>query len=163
MPDHAQLNFFDFAVFLAYILTLLGLGLWVGRRGHSSARGYFLGDKKIPWYVVGASMVAADISSEHFIANVGGAYNYGVVLAAGSWNTWIIYSLLIWVFLPYYVRTGLYTMPQFLERRYHPACRYIFALFLVAGYVAAIIASSLYAGGVLLESIVGLKVRYGIV
>jgi SSS family solute:Na+ symporter len=163
MPDHAQLNAFDFAVFLVYVLTLLGLGLWVGRRGHSSARGYFLGDKKIPWYVVGASMVAADISSEHFIANVGGAYNYGVVLAAGSWNTWIIYSLLIWVFLPYYVRTGLYTMPEFLERRYSPVCRYIFAVVLVIGYVAAIIAGSLYAGGVMLESIFGLNILYGIV
>jgi SSS family solute:Na+ symporter len=163
MPDHTQLDAFDFIVFAAYILTLLGLGLWVGRRGHGSARGYFLGDKKIPWYVVGASMVAADISSEHFIANVGGAYNYGVVLAAGSWNTWIIYSLLIWVFLPYYVRTGLYTMPEFLERRYRPACRYIFAVALVIGYVAAILAGSLYAGGVVLESIFGLNVHYGIV
>lgn len=163
MPDHAQLNAFDFAVFAAYILALLGLGLWVGRRGHSSARGYFLGDRKIPWYVVGASMVAADISSEHFIANVGGAYQYGVVLAAGSWNTWIIYSLLIWVFLPYYVRTGLYTMPEFLERRYNSACRYIFAVVLVIGYVAAIIAGSLYAGGVALESVFGLNVFYGIV
>ena len=103
-------------------------------------------------------MVAADISSEHFIANVGGAYQHGVVLAAGSWNTWIIYSLLIWVFLPYYVRTGLYTMPEFLERRYNPACRYIFAVFLVIGYVAAIIAGSLYAGGIALESIFGLNV-----
>ncbi|HZM02048.1 MAG TPA: sodium/solute symporter [Candidatus Saccharimonadales bacterium] len=163
MPDYAQLNVLDFGVFLAYVLILLGLGLWVGRRGHRTARGYFLGDKKIPWYVVGASMVAADISSEHFIANVGGAYQYGVVLAAGSWNTWIIYSLLIWIFLPYYVRTGLYTMPEFLERRYNPLCRYIFALVLVIGYVAAIIAGSLYAGGIALESVFGLNVLYGIV
>lgn len=163
MSDHAQLSIFDFAVFAAYVLTLLGLGFWVGRRGHNSAKGYFLGDRKIPWYVVGTSMVAADISSEHFIANVGGAYNYGVVLAAGSWNTWIIYSLLIWVFLPYYVRTGLYTMPEFLERRYGPACRYIFAIALVVGYVAAILAGALYAGGVVLENIFGLDVRYGIV
>ncbi len=163
MPEHANLNVLDFAVFIAYILAMLGVGLWVGRRGHDTVRGYFLGDKKFQGYVVGASMVAADISSEHFIANVGGAYQHGVVLAAGSWNTWIIYSLLIWVFLPYYVRTGLYTMPEFLERRYNPACRYIFAVFLVVGYVAAIIAGSLYAGGVALESIFGLNVLYGII
>ncbi len=163
MPDHAQLNAFDFAVFGTYIALMVALGLWVARKARNTARGYFLGDKKIPWYVVGTSMVAADISSEHFIANVGGAYKHGIVLAAGSWNTWIIYSLLIWVFLPYYVRTGLYTMPEFLERRYNAACRYIFAVFLVIGYVAAIIAGSLYAGGVALESIFGLNVYYGIV
>ena len=162
MPVSAQLSFFDFAVFALYILAMLAVGLWVGRKGHSSAKAYFLGDKKMPWYVIGTSMVAADISSEHFIANVGAAYQHGVVVAAGSWNTWIIYSLLIWVFLPYYVRTGLYTMPEFLERRYNAACRYIFAGFLLAGYVMGIIAASLYAGGVLLENICGLNPYYGI-
>jgi solute:Na+ symporter, SSS family len=159
---HVSLDACDFAIFFAYMLVLVGVGLWVGRQSKHTARDYFLGDRKIPWYVVGASMVAADISSEHFIANVGGAYRHGVVLAAGSWNTWIIYSLLIWIFLPYYVRTGLYTMPEFLERRYNAACRYIFAVFLVIGYVGAIIAGSLYAGGVALESIFGLEVHYGI-
>ena len=165
MPGHVSLNGWDLAIFFAYLLGTISLGFWVSRRGRRSntSRGYFLGDRKIPWYVVGASMVAADISSEHFIANVGGAYQHGIVLAAGSWNTWIIYSLLIWVFLPYYVRTGLYTMPEFLERRYNTACRYIFAVFLVIGYVAAIIAGSLYAGGIALESIFGLEVHYGIV
>lgn len=163
MAEHAQLNAFDFAVFGIYIALIVTLGLWVARKARNTARGYFLGDKKIPWYVVGTSMVAADISSEHFIANVGGAYKHGIVLAAGSWNTWIIYSLLIWIFLPYYVRTGLYTMPEFLERRYNSASRYIFAVFLVIGYVAAIIAGSLYAGGLALENIFGLNIYYGIV
>ena len=163
MPGPVNLNILDFAVFFGYMLVLIALGLWVARHARNTVRGYFLGDRKIPWYVVGASMVAADISSEHFIANVGGAYQHGVVLAAGSWNSWIIYSLLIWVFLPYYVRTGLYTMPEFLERRYNLACRYIFAVSLVIGYVAAIIAGSLYAGGVALENIFGLDIRYGIV
>jgi SSS family solute:Na+ symporter len=162
MPDHASLNFLDYAIFGVYIVVMVALGFWVARRGQKTARSYFLGNKTIPWYVVGTSMVAADISSEHFIANVGGAYKHGVVLAAGSWNSWIIYSLLIWIFLPYYVRTGLYTMPEFLERRYNVACRYIFAVFLVVGYVMAIIAGSLYAGGIALESIFGLNVIYGI-
>ncbi len=124
-----KLTLFDFAVFGLYMAATLALGFWVARRGGNTTRGYFLGDKRIPWYVVGASMVATDISSEHFISNVGGAYKHGIVLAAGSWNAWIIYSLLIWIFLPYYIRTGIYTMPEFLERRYNTACRYIFAVF----------------------------------
>ncbi|PWU15643.1 MAG: hypothetical protein C5B50_15045 [Verrucomicrobia bacterium] len=163
MSRAVSLNICDFLVFGVYVVVLVGVGFWVARRSQRTVRGYFLGDKKIPWYVVGTSMVAADISSEHFIANVGGAYKHGVVLASASWNCWIIYSLLIWIFLPYYVRTGLYTMPEFLERRYNPTCRYLFAVCLVIGYVAAIIAGALYAGGVFLESIFGLDVHYGII
>jgi SSS family solute:Na+ symporter len=163
MPGQSNLHPIDFVVFAGYILLTVALGFWVARRGKQTSRSYFLGDNRIPWYVVGASMVATDISSEHFIANVGGAYQHGIVLAAGSWNSWIIYSLLIWVFLPYYVRTGIFTMPEFLERRYNACCRYIFAVFLIIGYVVAIIGGSLYAGGLAMESIFGLNLRYGIV
>ncbi len=155
MNHHASLNVIDLAVFAAYMLLTVALGFWVARKGKRSAQGYFLGNKTIPWFVIGASMVAADISSEQFISNVGGAYKYGIVLATGDWNAWIIYSLLILVFLPYYVRTGLYTMPEFLERRYNPTCRYIFALASIAGFVAAINAGALYSGGVMLNSFLG--------
>jgi SSS family solute:Na+ symporter len=100
-------------------------------------------------------MVAADISSEQFISNVGGAYRHGIVLAAGDWNAWIIYTILILIFLPFYLRTRVYTMPQFLERRYNRACRYIFALASVVGFVAAINAGALYSGGIMLDSFFG--------
>ena len=157
------LHSLDLAIFILYILGTVALGFWVARRGKETAQGYFLGNKTIPWFVVGTSMVATDISSEHFISNVGGAYKYGIVLAAGDWNAWIIYSLLILLFLPYYVRTGLYTMPEFLERRYSPICRYIFSVALIIGYVAAINAGALYAGGLMLESFFGIKVIPSIV
>ena len=97
-------------------------------------------------------MVSGDISSEHFIANVGIAYLYGMAAATGSWNSWIIYSIFLFVFLPYYVRNGLYTMPQFLERRYNATCRYLYAASLVIGYIATLLAGSLYAGGLAIES-----------
>jgi len=128
MTDAISLNAIDLAVFAAYMVATVAVGFWVARRGRGTAKNYFLGGKSIPWYVVGASMVSTNISSEHFIANVGAAYRYGVVPATGSWNTWIIYSLLIWVFLPYYIRSGIYTMPQFLEQRYNATCRYLFAV-----------------------------------
>ena len=155
MKGQISLSSLDLAVFAAYLVVTVGLGLWVGRRGKDTARGYFLGNKTIPWFVVGSSMVAADISSEQFISNVGGAYKHGIVLAAGDWNAWIIYSLLILVFLPYYIRTGVYTMPEFLERRYNPACRYVFAIASVVGYVAAVNAGALYSGGIMLDSFFG--------
>jgi SSS family solute:Na+ symporter len=159
----ANINGYDYAVLIIYLVATVALGFWVSRRGVKTSGDYFLGGHKLPWYVVGGSMVATDISSEHFIANVGAAYKYGVVVAAGSWNTWIIYSLLIWVFLPYYFRTGLCTMPEFLERRYNSICRYIFAVFLIVGYVGGIIGGTLYAGGLALESIFGLNLYYGLV
>src|SRR5204862_4019471 len=96
-------------------------------------------------------------------ANVGAAYNHGMVTAIGSWQAWMTYSLLIWIFLPYYVRSGIYTMPQFLERRYNAACRSIFAVALVVGYILAIIAASLYAGGVTMHSLFGMNGVWGIV
>src|SRR5919199_1027869 len=147
-----RLNAIDLTVFAAYMVAAVALGFVVSRRGRASARAYFLGGQTLPWFVVATSMVAADVSAEQFIANAGVAYRFGIVPATGSWNTWIIYSLFLWIFLPYYVRTGLYTVPQFLERRYNAACRYIFSGSLVVGYVAALIAGSLFAGGVALES-----------
>ena len=155
MTHPVSLHLIDLAVFVLYLLVTVALGLWVGRRGKDTAQGYFLGNKTLPWFVIGSSMVAADISSEQFISNVGGAYKYGIVLAAGDWNAWIIYSLLILIFLPYYVRTGIYTMPEFLERRYSPACRYIFAIASIAGYIAAVNAGALYSGGIMLDSFFG--------
>src|SRR5438477_7513358 len=136
MPAHVSLNFLDFTIFIVYMIVTIALGFWVARKGKNTAQGYFLGNKTIPWFVIGASMVAADISSEQFISNVGAAYKYGIVVAAGDWNAWIIYTLLIFIFLPYYVRTDVSTMPEFLERRYNPACRYIFALASIYGFVA---------------------------
>ena len=163
MPAHVALNAVDYLVVALYLLATIALGFWVSRRGMKTSRDYFLGGRSLPWFVVGGSMVATDISSEHFIANVGAAYKYGMVVAAGAWNTWIVYSLLIWVFLPYYFRTGLTTMPEFLQRRYNPTCRYIFALFLIIGYIVAIIGGTLYSGGLTLQSIFGLDLKYGLV
>lgn len=153
--SQVSLNVVDLAVFGIYMVATVALGFWVGRRDKETAQGYFLGNKTIPWFVIGASMVAADISSEQFISFVGGAYKHGIVLAAADWNAWIVYTLLIFIFLPYYVRTGVSTMPEFLERRYSPACRYIFAVASVAGFIAAINAGALYSGGIMLDSFLG--------
>jgi SSS family solute:Na+ symporter len=155
MSGAIRLNAVDLTIFGLYLAAAVALGFLVSRRARTSSKAYFLGGKTLPWYVVATSMVAADVSAEHFIANAGVAYRYGIVPATGSWNTWIIYSLFIWIFLPYYVRTGLYTVPQFLERRYNTACRTIFSGSLVVGYVAAIIAGSLFAGGVALQRMLG--------
>jgi SSS family solute:Na+ symporter len=147
------MSIIDYAVFFIYIAATLVLGFMTGRMARRRPSDYFLGEKKLPWYVVGTSMVASDISSETFIANVGIAYQYGVVVATQGWNSWINYSVFLFIFLPYYVRTGLYTMPQFLEQRYNSTCRYLFAISLVIGYVFTLLAGSLFAGGLAVERI----------
>src|SRR5262245_24478212 len=155
MTGNASLHVIDLVVFAVYMVVAVGFGMWVARKGKDTAQSYFLGNKTIPWFVVGTSMVAADVSSEQFISNVSGAYKFGIVLSAGDWNVWIIYSLLLLIFLPYYVRTGIYTMPEFLERRYNSTCRYIFAVASIFGFVTAINAGALYSGGLMLDSFFG--------
>src|SRR5688572_9116294 len=115
MQPALGLTFIDYFICVLYMAASVGLGFWVGRGARHNPKDYFLGDRKLPWYVVGTSMVSTNISTEHFIASVGAAYAQGIVVAAFSWNAWIVYTILIWIFLPYYMRTGIYTMPEFLE------------------------------------------------
>lgn len=152
------MSIIDYGVFFIYMAATLVLGFMSGRFARRRPSDYFLGERKLPWYVVGTSMVASDISSETFIANVGIAYQYGMVVATTGWNSWIIYSIFLFVFLPYYVRSGLYTMPQFLEQRYNSTCRYLFAISLVIGYIFTLLAGSLYAGGLAIERIFELQI-----
>src|SRR4029078_648515 len=138
MNGHVSLQLVDVVIFVAYMVGIVAFGFWVSRKGKNTAQGYFLGNKTIPWFGIGSWMVAADISSEQFISYVGGAYKHGIVLAAGDWNASIIYSLLILIFLPYSVGTGVTPTPEFLARRYNPPCPYIFAIASIIGFVAAI-------------------------
>src|SRR3954462_6901833 len=161
MPQQIRLNAWDLGIFIVYMFLAVGLGFLVSIGRKKTTRGYFLGGKTLPWYVIASSMLASDVSSEHFIANAGIGHKYGIVAATASWNCWIIYSIFIWVFLPYYVRTNLYTIPEFLERRYSSACRYIFSASLIAGYVGAILAGTLYAGGLAFERMLGPFIHHG--
>src|SRR5256885_11225288 len=161
--DVAHLNSYDLAVFAGYMALTVAVGFWAARGMRSRSKQYFLGDKAMPWYVVGASMVSTNISSEHFVGNVRAAYNHGAVVATGGWNAWITYYLLIWIFLPYYIRSGIYTMPQFLEKRYNSACRTIFAMSLIVGYVAAILGGTLYAGALSLQRMLNMDLTWAII
>ena len=156
LVQQIHLNGLDLTVFIVYMLLAVGLGFVVSIGRKKTTRGYFLGGKTLPWYVIATSMLASDVSSEHFIANAGIGYTYGIVAATGSWNCWIIYTIFIWIFLPYYVRTNLYTIPEFLERRYNTASAdTYFRRSLLVGYVGAIFAGTLYAGGLAFERMLG--------
>lgn len=145
----------DLYLFVAYVMLNLGVGLWVARRKMASARDYFLASEGLPWYAVGGSIIAANISTEHFIGMIGVAYAVGFVVAQWEWGNWFTFSALIWIFLPYYIRGGLYTMPEFLERRYNATCRYLYAVLSLVLWIIAQMAVVMLAGGKAMNGMFG--------
>ena len=145
----------DLVLFALYLAANMALGLWVARRRPKDSRGYFLAGEKLPWYAIGGSIIAANISTEHFIGMIGVAYTAGFVVAQWEWGNWFTFSALIWIFLPFYIRGGLYTMPEFLERRYNPACRYLFAVCSLVLWIVAQMAVVMLAGSKALKGMFG--------
>jgi SSS family solute:Na+ symporter len=146
----------DFVLFALYLAANIALGLWVARRKTADARGYFLAGDRLPWYAIGGSIIAANISTEHFIGMIGVAYAVGFVVAQWEWGNWFTFSALIWIFLPFYIRGGLYTMPEFLERRYNSTCRYLFAVCSLVLWIVAQMAVVMLAGGKAMQGMFGL-------
>lgn len=145
----------DLTLFTLYIILNIALGIWVARRRATDARGYFLAGEGLPWYAIGGSIIAANISTEHFIGTIGVAYAVGFVVAQWEWGNWFTFSALIWVFLPFYMRGGLYTMPEFLERRYNSTCRYLFAVCSLVLWIVAQMAVVMLAGAKAMNGMFG--------
>lgn len=145
----------EISLFVAYLLANVCLGLWVARHRAVTSKDYFLAGERLPWYAIGGSIIAANISTEHFIGMVGAAYAAGFVVAQWEWGNWFTFSALIWIFLPYYLRGGIYTMPEFLERRYNRACRYLFAVASLVLWIVAQLAVVMLAGAKALHGMFG--------
>jgi len=145
----------DFFLFACYLVLNIALGIWVARRRAADTRGYFLAGEGLPWYAIGGSIIAANISTEHFIGMIGIAYAVGFVVAQWEWGNWFTFSALIWIFLPFYIRGGLYTMPEFLQRRYNSTCRYLFAVCSLVLWIVAQMAVVMLAGGKAMHGMFG--------
>jgi len=150
-----QLDGLDYIAFAAYILLLCGVGWYAGRKTKSDADDYFLAGRKLPWYVVGTSFVASNISTEHFIGMIGVALIFGIVPASFEWGNIWTFSLLIWFFIPFLLASRVFTTPEYMERRYNPALRQFFAVVTVISNVVAFLAAVLYGGGLALQSLFG--------
>ena len=146
----------DLVLFAVYLVANIALGLWVARRKNNDARGYFLAGDRLPWYAIGGSIIASNISTEHFIGMVGVAYVAGMVVAQWEWGNWSTFTILMWVFLPYFIRGGLYTMPEFLERRFNPTCRYLFAVCSLVLWIIGQMAVVMLAGGKAMKGMFGI-------
>ena len=165
MNELAQfpLSFLDYAAFAAYFVVLCWIGYWVGRKEKVDSDDYFLAGRTLPWYVVGGSFIASNISSEHFIGMIGSAFIYGICVAAFEWTNVGSFSLLIWFFIPFLLVTRIFTIPEFLERRFHPFLRQFFAIVTVISNIVAFLAAVLYGGGLALHKLFGWNLWFAIV
>ncbi len=155
------LSSLDLFVFFAYLTAVGVLAAWASRARNATRREYFLGGDKLPWWMVGGSIVAANISSHHFIGVMGVAYSRGFVAVTGEWGAILIgFNALLWIFLPFYLRNGFYTMPEFLQRRYGGTARSLFAFLILLIYVFVEIAAVLYMGALALNGLLGISVRW---
>ena len=123
-------EFWDYAVFVAYAILILGVGLWVSRDkdGHEkNAEDYFLASKSLPWWAIGTSLIAANISAEQFIGMSGSGFALGLAIASYEWMAAITLIIVGKYFLPIFIEKGLYTIPEFVEKRFstnHHGSRY---------------------------------------
>jgi SSS family solute:Na+ symporter len=142
----------DWLVVLAYFAGLLGLAWWVFRRGKDTADDYFLASRNLGWFVVGASIFASNIGSEHLVGLAGSGATSGVALAHYELHAWCL-LVLGWVFVPFYMRSKVYTMPEFLERRFSPTARTVLSLISLVAYVLTKFAVGIFAGGIVFATL----------
>jgi solute:Na+ symporter, SSS family len=145
----------DLVVIAGYFLILLGISVWAARREKNVSADYFLASRDVAWFAVGASLFASNIGSEHLVGLAGSGAASGLAVGQFEWLACLILLLLGWLFVPYYLKSGVYTMPEFLERRYNSASRTYFTWVSVIGYVLTKISVTLYAGGVVIRAVTG--------
>lgn len=159
-------QFWDYAIFIGYAIMILGIGLWVSRdkKGkQKNAEDYFLASKSLPWWAIGASLIAANISAEQFIGMSGSGFASGLAIASYEWMAALTLIIVGKYFLPIFIKKGLYTIPEFVEQRYSTNLKTILAVFWIALYVFVNLASVLYLGSLALETIMGVPMIYGVI
>ena len=148
----------DYLIFGLYAITILGIGLWVSRdkKGkQKNAEDYFLASKSLPWWAVGASLIAANISAEQFIGMSGSGFALGLAIASYEWMAAITLLVVGKYFLPIFIEKGLYTIPEFIEKRYSTNLKTILAIFWIALFVFVNLTTVLFLGGKALDTIIG--------
>lgn len=145
----------DAVFFFAYMGIVLFIGFAVARKEKATINDYFRAGNTLPWYAIGASIIAAGISSEQFVGEVGYAYKLGMPVANWEWLVFPALSIFLWIFVPIYVRGRITTMPEYLERRYGPTARTLYAIVIVASYIFANFALVFYTGGYAMEKMWG--------
>ncbi|MDA9680573.1 sodium/sugar symporter [Flavobacteriaceae bacterium] len=150
----------DYVIFAIYAIVILGVGLWVSRnkKGKTkSTEDYFLASKSLPWWAIGASLIAANISAEQFIGMSGSGFAGGLAIATYEWMAALTLIVVGKFFLPIFIKKEIYTIPEFVEQRFSSQLKTILAVFWIGLYVFVNLASVLYLGGLALQTILGIE------
>ncbi|MBQ4245746.1 MAG: sodium/sugar symporter [Succinivibrio sp.] len=158
----AGLSTLDYVIFAVYAIVVIAIGLFASKKNTKSAEGYFLAGKSIPWWAVGASLIAANISAEQFIGMSGSGYAIGFGIAAYEFMAAVTLILVGKYFLPIFIEKGIYTIPEFVEKRFNKTLKTILAVFRICLYIFVNLSSVLYLGGLALETILGIPMVYTI-
>jgi SSS family solute:Na+ symporter len=141
------LGTFDWITIGAYFAVILGVAWWVVLKNKDTATDYFLAGRNLGWFVVGASIFASNIGSEHLVGLAGSGCTDGVAMAHYELHAWCL-LVLGWVMVPFYMRSKVFTMPEFLERRFTPTARWVLSLISLVAYILTKIAVGIFAGGI---------------
>ncbi len=147
--ERFQLNTLDLSILLGYLVFIIVYGLYKGKR--ESSEDYFLAGRNMTWPIVGISLFAANISSNTLIGLASDAYNKGIAVYNYEWMAAVVLVFFATFFLPFYLKTGVYTMPEFLEKRYDARSRYYFSFITVVGNIIVDTASGLFAGTLIFQ------------
>ena len=150
----------DIAIVLAYLAGIFILAQWVSREKaghHKDAKDYFLAGKALPWWAIGASLIAANISAEQIVGMSGSGYVIGLAIASYEWMAALTLLIVGKYFLPIFLANKIYTMPQFLEQRFGPTIRTVMAIFWLALYIFVNLTSILWLGSIAVTSVAGIN------
>ena len=150
----------DWIVLGIYFFTLIGVAVWVFIQKNNNTEDYFLAGRNAGWFVIGASIFASNIGSEHVVGLAGTGFESGTPMAHYELHAWIV-LLLGWLFLPFYIRSGVYTTPEFLEKRFDSRSRWFLSVFSLLAYVLTKVSITIYAGGIVVSELLGIPFWYG--
>ena len=150
----------DWIVLAIYFLALIGVAIWVLIQKNKNTEDYFLAGRNVGWFVIGASIFASNIGSEHVVGLAGTGFESGTPMAHYELHAWIV-LLLGWLFLPFYIRSGAFTMPEFLEKRFDSRSRWFLSVFSLLAYVLTKVSITIYAGGIVVSELLGIPFWYG--
>ena len=156
------LGVIDWVVVALYFVVIGGISIWTIRKKKESPTDYFLANRNLGWFVIGASILASNVGSEHIVGLAGTGAKSGLVMGHYELHSWIV-LMLGWVFVPFYMRSRVFTMPEFLERRYNVKARWLLSIIQLLSYVIAKASVTIYAGAVVFNSFLGVDFWTGAV
>jgi SSS family solute:Na+ symporter len=144
----------DWIFVVLYLLVIAGVSVWSIRKSKETTSDYFLANRNLGWFVIGASILASNVGSEHIVGLAGSAAKSGTVLGHYELHSYIV-LILGWVFVPFYLRSSVYTMPEFLERRFNPQSRRLLTIIQLISYVIAKASVTIFAGALVFNQFLG--------